>query len=76
MCSGTLDFQFEKDVVIKRKYSMYIFHLQYMFGALKDVVPHMHQSRHLETPQHLMQAFDSEINAQLKEVTFGYVLCI
>ena len=44
--------------------------LQYMFSALKDCVPQMHLSRHLESPQSLTEAFDKEIMKNVTEVIF------
>ncbi|XP_022098788.1 WASH complex subunit 4-like [Acanthaster planci] len=41
--------------------------LHYMFGALADCVPPITQSKHLESPQQLLDSFEKETNAQFKE---------
>ena len=64
LCSYTLHFNH----VYLSMHSDHFPVFQHMFGALRDAVPMMKQSRHLETPQHLLDAFDREITHQLQEV--------
>lgn len=41
--------------------------LQYMFGALRDCVAPMLQTRHLSSPQDLLESFDHEISTTFQE---------
>ena len=41
--------------------------LQYMFASLRDCVPLIKWSRHLESPQDLLTMFDQEVEGYLKD---------
>jgi len=41
--------------------------IHYMFGALRDCVPMMSMTRHLESPQELLNSFNIEINEQFQQ---------
>ena len=41
--------------------------LQYMFASLRDCVPLIKWSRHLESPQDLLTMFDEEVEGYLKD---------
>ena len=41
--------------------------LQYMFASLRDCVPLIKWTRHLETPQDLLTIFDEEVEGYLKD---------
>ena len=45
----------------------YFLPLQYMFASLRDCVPLIKWSRHLESPQDLLTMFDEEVEGYLKE---------
>ena len=47
---------------------MFVFYLQYMFGALRDCVVPMKCVKHYESPQTLLDAFDKEITQNFAEV--------
>ena len=54
MCTPTCD------IAIYR--SLTSSHIQYMFTALRDCVPAIKWSRHLETPAVLLEQFDKEVS--------------
>ena len=39
-----------------------------MFGALRDIVPRMLYTRHMEKPDDLLKFYDDEISEQFKQV--------
>ena len=41
--------------------------LQYMFASLRDCVPLIKWTRHLESPQDLLTMFDEEVEGYLKD---------
>ena len=43
--------------------------LQYMFGALRDIVPQMQQVRHMAAPVDLLTHYNAEITGQFTEVS-------
>ena len=54
-------------VTQKIKYNIITKFLQYMFASLRDCVPLIKWSRHLESPQDLLTMFDEKVEGYLKD---------